>query len=187
MSDTPDKSIVAAAAHSDAVRLKDVFSSTRIQVRAEIGSIRCLLDQMATLFIGENHQMMNKSTIFRSLIERERLGSTCVGNGVMIPHCRLNSLPHPIGAVVTMATPLDVDVDEDDGSQVSIACGILVPADTDSSVVHTKILGKLAEGFAEHNLFQQLMNASDENELFANLVKFDEQVGELRGLSGLHS
>ncbi len=170
MSDSSDHSLVTERPGAD-VRLNQVFSCDRIQLDVEVSSKRRLLEVVSKLFANGSEHVMNKNTVFRSLLERERLGSTCVGNGVMIPHSRLHSLPAPLGVVVRMATPLEADAD--DNTPVSLACGLLVPAEC--SDLHIRILGRLAEGFAEHNLHQRLMAAQDERELFDQLVIFDNE------------
>ena len=170
MSDANDHSLTAERPSAD-VRLNEVFSCSRIQFDVEINSKRRLLEVLAKLFANGSEHVMNKDTVFRSLLERERLGSTCVGNGVMIPHSRLHSLPAPLGAIVRMTTPLALDSDDD--LPVCLACGLLVPAEC--SDLHIRILARLAQGFAEHQLKQQIMAAKDKNEIFDQLIKFDNE------------
>ena len=51
--------------------------------------------------------------VLEAVIERERLGSTAVGNGVAIPHVRLPGLVEPIGVFARLRTPVDFDaIDE---------------------------------------------------------------------------
>lgn len=170
MSDSQDQSQSAERPDAD-VRLNKVFACSRIQIDVEVSSTRRLIEVIAKLFANGSQHEMHKDTVFRSLLERERLGSTCVGNGVMIPHSRLHSLPAPIGAIVRMTTPLEVDADDD--TPVSLACGLLVPAEC--SDLHIRILARLAEGFVERDLHQRLMGALDERELYDQLVQFDNE------------
>ncbi len=170
MSDAKDQPLSAERRDED-VRLNQVFSCSRIQIDVEVSNTRRLIEVISKLFASGSQHEMHKDTVFRSLLERERLGSTCVGNGVMIPHSRLHSLPAPIGAIVRMATPLEVDTASD--APVSLACGLLVPAEC--SDLHIRILARLAEGFVERDLHQRLMDAKDERELFDQLVQFDDE------------
>ena len=52
-------------------------------------------------FIAEqiNHQdnTLSETQLFNNLISRERLGSTGIGQGIAIPHCRLEGLDHVVG------------------------------------------------------------------------------------------
>ena len=121
---------------------KDVFSCDRIRTNIEVTSKRRLFEIIAKLFITGRPHAMNKDTVFRSLLERERLGSTCVGKGVMIPHSRLHGLASPLGAVVHLATPLHLEADDE--VPVFLACGLLVPAEC--SDLHIRILARAGGG-----------------------------------------
>ncbi len=172
MSDSLDQHATAVERSASDVRLGDVFCCARIRLKAEVSNKRRLIEVLSKLFANGSKHVMNKDTVFRSLLERENLGSTCVGNGVMIPHSRLHSLPAPMGAIVGIEPPLDVDAD--DGKPVSLACGLLVPADC--SDLHIRVLARLAEGFAEHGLNRRLLKAADEAEVFDQLLQFDNEM-----------
>ncbi len=168
MSDVPNHYSSVVRAPMD-VRLKDVFSCDRIRTNIEVTSKRRLFEIIAKLFITGRPHAMNKDTVFRSLLERERLGSTCVGKGVMIPHSRLHGLASPLGAVVHLATPLHLEADDE--VPVFLACGLLVPAEC--SDLHIRILARLAAGFDSRNLHQQLSQSPDEMEIFHQLMAFE--------------
>ena len=63
--------------------------------------------------------------IFAKLIERERLGCTCLDKGVAFPHCRVAGLQKSAGALMKLAEP--VDFDSSDGQSVDIVLGLMVP------------------------------------------------------------
>ena len=51
--------------------------------------------------VGEKHDIDGRD-IFDAVIERENLGSTSVGEGVAIPHARIEGLKRPVGAFVRL-------------------------------------------------------------------------------------
>ena len=62
--------------------------------------------------------------IFNALLKREELGSTGVGNGVAIPHVRLEQVKKPFGILVRLREPIDFDsVDE---QRVDLVCLVLL-------------------------------------------------------------
>ena len=67
--------------------------------------------------------------IFAKLIERERLGCTCLDRGVAFPHCRVAGLEKSSGALMKLAEP--VDFDSPDGQSVDIVLGLMVPEELD--------------------------------------------------------
>ena len=82
--------------------------------------------------------------LFDGLLERERLGSTGIGEGVAIPHCR-----HAISDIqVCLLTTEDrVDYDAVDGETVDIFFALIVPKDENQA--HLRALADLSTVLAE--------------------------------------
>ena len=171
MSDSSDHSSDGVLSEFE-TRLREVFSPERIQTDVQVSSLKRMIESMSGLFTKNNQHAIDKDTVFRALLDRERLGSTCVGNGVALPHGRLNGLPNAVGAIMRMKTPLDMDASDE--KPVFIVCGLLVPADCADA--HIKILAKLARGFKEYDLHQRMMEAKDPEEIFLEIVKFDTEL-----------
>ena len=151
------------------VRLADVFSPYRIQIDVTVSSVKRLLETISEQFAKIDSQVMTKDSIFRALVKRERLGSTCVGKGVALPHGRMDGLEEPVGAIIRLAPPLDMEAIDD--QPVHIACGLLVP--TDSADRHIAILRKLAQGFEQFGLYRQFMEAQNSAEIYSKLSALD--------------
>ena len=62
--------------------------------------------------------------IFAKLIERERLGCTCLDKGVAFPHCRVAGLQKSAGALMKLTEPVDFDSPD-------IVLGLIVPEELD--------------------------------------------------------
>ena len=103
-----------------------------------------------------------EAEIFDSLVTRERLGSTGLGNGVALPHARLRSLKQPIAALVTLRQ--GVDFDAIDRQPVDLLYALLVPED--STDEHLKILAQLAGLFSNPDLCSKLRSCDDSNQCF---------------------
>ncbi|MBT4161355.1 MAG: PTS transporter subunit EIIA, partial [Gammaproteobacteria bacterium] len=52
-------------------------------------------------------------TIYRNLIEREKLGTTAIGHGVAIPHCRLAESETITGGLFVFEEPIDFSAHDD--------------------------------------------------------------------------
>jgi len=50
---------------------------------------------------------VNHVIIFNALLKREELGSTGVGNGVAVPHVRLERVKKPFGILARLKEPID--------------------------------------------------------------------------------
>jgi PTS system nitrogen regulatory IIA component len=63
--------------------------------------------------------------IFARLFERERLGSTGLGNGVGFPHCRFAGIDTSHGALLRLSEAIEFD--SPDGEPVDLVFGLMVP------------------------------------------------------------
>ena len=63
--------------------------------------------------------------IFSKLIERERLGTTGLGNGIAFPHCRFIGIEASHGALLKLSEAIEFD--SPDGQQVDLVFGLMVP------------------------------------------------------------
>ena len=88
----------------------------------------------------------SEGELFDSLINRERLGSTGLGNGVALPHGRLAGLEAPLAAFVTLSDG-GVDFDAIDNQPVDLLFALLVPEE--STDEHLQILARLATMFSD--------------------------------------
>ena len=61
--------------------------------------------------------------VFSALLKREELGSTGVGNGVAIPHVRLEQVRNPFGIMMRLKDPINFD--SIDGQPVDLVCLLL--------------------------------------------------------------
>ena len=104
-------------------------------------------------------------TLFDELMNRERLGSTGLGEGVAIPHCRL-----PCEAIhaafLTLQEP--VDYDAADGEPVDLVFVLIVPISENKA--HLEILADLARLFGSPDNRASLRSATTDDELFERLT-----------------
>ena len=70
---------------------------------------------------------LSKEAVYRGLLDREKLGSTALGNGVAIPHCRIDACSAPLGCLMTLTDA--VDFSAPDGQSVDIVLLLLVPSE----------------------------------------------------------
>ena len=95
--------------------------------------------------------------IFDAVIERENLGSTSVGEGVAIPHARIPSLKHPIGAFVRLDE--GVDFDAIDGRPCDLIFMLLAPHAAGAD--HLRALAQVSRTFRNADLRDALRAAPD--------------------------
>ncbi len=83
--------------------------------------------------------------IYRELLGREKLGSTAIGEGVAIPHCRVDLCAEPVGCLLTLENPIDFSSLDD--QPVDIVFILLVPREANQA--HLDLLSNLAKIFSD--------------------------------------
>ena len=122
--------------------------------------------------IAQQNEQLEADEIFNSLMAREQLGSTGLGNGIAIPHCRVSSCQEIIGSLITLDSP--VDFDSIDGKPVDILFALIVPEQKTDE--HLKTLAGLAELFHDENFCFTLRDTHDNNDLYNVAVTFKSRV-----------
>jgi PTS system nitrogen regulatory IIA component len=153
------------------MRINELLTPERTRVDLEGGSKKRLLDEVARL-AEESTPGLGEQEIFDALIARERLGSTGIGEGVAIPHCRLASCQRPVGLLLRLAEP--VDFDAADGQAVDIVFVLMVPEEDPEK--HLKTLSHLAALFNEPSFRAELRKAEDARQLYRNAVESEAEL-----------
>ncbi|GGE57335.1 nitrogen regulatory protein [Streptosporangium jomthongense] len=116
--------------------------------------------------IREHYQTVSENQIFNNLIARERLGSTGIGQGIAIPHCRLEGLERVIGVLMTLEEA--VEFDAIDNQPVDLVFALVVPKEATSE--HLELLSQLAEKFNERSFCDRLRQCEDAQALYRSMT-----------------
>ena len=108
----------------------------------------------------------NERGIFETLIQREKLGSTGVGNGIAIPHGKLVKLDKLFGLFARLERP--VDFDALDGQPVDLVFLLLAPEAAGAD--HLKALARVARLLRDPDVARKLRESRDAEALFAVLT-----------------
>ncbi len=110
-----------------------------------------------------------------ALAEREKLGSTSVGNGFAIPHCKLPNLEQ----IVVALARFDVGVDfGDTKSQADVRFFFVVLSPPDQPAEHLQVLSQIARILKSADLRQELLSAVD----VESVIKAIDNAAEREGL-----
>jgi fructose-specific phosphotransferase system IIA component len=113
-----------------------------------------------------------RSKVFESLMERESLGSTAIGQGIAIPHAKTDCVGKLVGAFAL--SKKGVDFDSLDGEPVYIF--FLLLAAQDSAGPHLKALARISRLFKDKYFRENLRNASDDKEIIRVISQEDEKM-----------
>ena len=104
--------------------------------------------------------------IFETVLQRERLGSTGVGNGIAIPHGKLKDVSKLTGVFARLSNP--VDFDAIDGEPVDLVFLLLAPESAGAD--HLKALSRIARAFRDPARVERLRATTDPEAILALLV-----------------
>ncbi len=137
--------------------LTRLISIDRIACNPDIRSKKRALEKLSTLLATASDQ--TSMNIFDKLIERERLGSTGLGQGIALPHGRLGQGDDIIAAFIKL--PEAISFDSADGQPVDLLFALLVPEEKNNE--HLQTLAAIAKFFQDKSN-QQLMRDSNSSE-----------------------
>lgn len=109
----------------------------------------------------------DERTIFDVLLERERLGTTGVGNGIAIPHGKLPGLSRLYGMFARLDTPVDFDAIDD--QPVDLIFLLLAPETAGAD--HLKALARVSRLLRDKGLCEKLRGSDNRDALFALLTE----------------
>ena len=127
--------------------------------------------ELASELLAGNNEAMEAEDVFSALLNRERLGSTGIGDGVAIPHCRLAGCEHALALLITLKEPIEFDAI--DNRPVDLLCCLLVPED--AATEHLQTLAGLAEMFSQSDVREALRQCTADNELYQRFISLADQ------------
>src|SRR4029077_15413387 len=130
--------------------LTDLVASNAIIPALKVNSKKQLLQELATKAAELCGQ--SERTILETLLQRERLGPTGVGNGVAIPHGKLPKLAKLFGVFARLDRP--VDFESLDGQAVDLIFLLLAPEQAGAD--HLKALARVARLLRDQDVARKL-------------------------------
>ncbi|WP_297481560.1 PTS IIA-like nitrogen regulatory protein PtsN [uncultured Photobacterium sp.] len=120
--------------------------------------------------IAATHLDQNPQPLFECMLNREKLGTTGIGNGIAIPHGRISNSDHAIAVLIQCQEPIDFDAI--DGQPIDLLFALLVPEEQCKE--HLSTLASMAEKLGNKKICKQLRNATTDQELYNILINEEE-------------
>ncbi len=145
--------------------IESILTPQRAKAKLEGISKKRVIETLATLFANDI-EGFDVNHLYQNLINREKLGTTGIGGGIAIPHCRFNTGGKTYGACMTLDSPIDFDAV--DSEPVDIVFAMLVPENAEKN--HLELLAHLAELLQKSEFVGKLRRARSDSELFDTAV-----------------
>jgi fructose-specific phosphotransferase system IIA component len=143
------------------MRLTDVLKEELINISLKSTTrdecIKELIDKLV-----ETNTIKNESTVFDAVLEREKIMTTGVGNGIAIPHCKHDDSPE--FAVCLGVQSRGVDFQSIDQNPVKIVFLLVGPVNNPG--LHIKLLSRISRLMSNEELRQQLLSCENDQEAF---------------------
>ena len=122
-----------------------------------------------TEFLKQNGSVKDKDALLLALVEREKLGSTGIGENVAIPHAKSDE----IDSILTLfARSVEgVDFDSLDKKPVHFVCLVIAP--TQSTGHHLKALARVSRLLKNQELRDNILKAQDCKGIYSVLLEED--------------
>lgn len=132
-----------------------ILPASNILVDCPAGDKAAVFQLIGEVF--ERSNSLSRKVVFDALMQREKLGSTGLGQGIAIPHGRIKGLREAVGAFVRVQQAIEFDAP--DGKPVELIFIMLVPEQANES--HLQLLSELAQMFSDRAFRENLVAAPD--------------------------
>lgn len=153
------------------MKLSQILSPERTRCDVESSSKKRALEDIAQL-VADDVGGLDAGELFNQLLAREKLGSTGLGDGVAIPHCRAADCPRVVGALLKLDSPIDFEAVDD--VPVDLLFALIVPEQAHDE--HLKALAAIAELASRDDFRRQLRACRNDAELYQTVMETVEQV-----------
>jgi PTS system nitrogen regulatory IIA component len=127
-----------------------------------------VLGEMAR-YLGRINTNINPDLLRRVLEERELLASTAIGDGIAIPHGRLDDIDSLVGVLGRSVAGLEFD--SIDGKPTHLVFMLVAPSN--STGIHLKALARLSRLFRDALFRQRLLDAPDAASMYRIIEEED--------------
>lgn len=136
------------------MKIRDLLAAESIQLGGAAGGKEDVLNQMVNL-MAKSGKIRDIEVYRKGVFAREEEGTTGIGEGIAIPHCKSDAVERP--GLAAMVVKDGVDFDSLDGEKVSLIFLIAAPNTEDN--VHLDVLSRLSVMLMDENFTTSLRNA----------------------------
>ena len=121
-------------------------------------------------YLGATHHL-DRNKVLKVLLERERISTTAIGEGVAIPHGKLNGVERVVG--VFARSPEGIDFASLDGAPTHLFFVLVAPEN--AAADHLKALARISRLLKDEAFRRRLMAGQSSQELYTIILEEDEK------------
>ncbi len=147
------------------MKIRDILTLPCISMNWQGKSKKRVIEKASEL-IDQHNATIKSSELLPALLAREKLGSTGVGNGIALPHCRLESCTASVSAFIRLDIP--VDFDALDNKPVDLLFVLVVPKEDNEE--YLELLRDMAYYLRDESVQKELRKCEDVQSLYHKLT-----------------
>lgn len=151
------------------MRLDQMFKIEFLHENLSATAKKDVLTELVSVLVA-NGQKIDAAKAVDVLLQREKLGSTGIGDGVAIPHGKISDLNDLV--VIFGRSQKGIDFDAIDGKPTHLFFLLLAPEH--STGQHLKALAKISKMLKTPNFRRKLIEAKTKTDLFKIIIEQDE-------------
>lgn len=144
------------------MKIRELLAVESIELQGKADNKKEVLDKMVDLMV-KSGKIRDVEIYRKGVYAREEEGTTGIGEGIAIPHCKSDAVTKP--GLAAMVVPEGVDFDSLDGEKVNLIFLIAAPNTEDN--VHLDVLSKLSVLLMDENFTNSLKNAKTVEEFLS--------------------
>lgn len=150
------------------MKLIDILTNDTIRIPLQNTEKFKIIEEMVDL-LCQAHKIENREAVLKAVLEREKILSTGVGDGVAIPHCKVEGVKEML--VSFGVTKEDVDFASSDSKPVRLVFLIVGPQEVTSP--HVRMLSRISRLMHDTDFREKLKNAKLSTEVLEALSKVE--------------
>lgn len=143
------------------MQIKDFISEEGMVFTPTVTSKKAALEVLSDTLAHQDSNI-SKNKVLDALLAREKLGSTSLGDGIAIPHCRMQELENIYVAILKLEEGVEYEASDD--KPVYFLFCLVVPEDANEE--HLELLASLAELLDNESLRNSIQKSSNAKELY---------------------
>ena len=156
------------------MRITELLKKESIELGVKVADKNAAIDKLISL-MDAGGRLNSIQGYKEGILAREALGSTAIGEGIAIPHAKVDAVKEP--GLAAMVVPEGVDYEAFDGSLANLIFMIAAPAAGDD--VHLQALSRLSTLLMNPGFKESLIGAKDADEFLDIIDKAEnERFGE---------
>ena len=150
------------------MRFENILVAECTQANIAISSKKKAIQTIAES-LSQYTDDIDVDTLYTNLIGREKLGSTGIGQGIAIPHCRIPTTHQLFAVCLTLSEPIDFE--SIDGRPVDVIFAMIVPEQCGD--VHLTTLAEIAKAFQNTDITKRIRSCTNSRELYQTIIQLN--------------